>query len=177
MLGFTIYRTAYGPATDTQWHTLLDKIRAQVVSDIDCYVEAGEQAGEEDVAAQLESLFVLDARSDAALLVDKTMDEVHEIYKQAAVASCRSSDHNDNNNSQSLPLMRNSPNQRASLLADAEVLGGVDRNPYFWVKCVEANFAKADSAPAAQGRRRAALRPWSGWMKMTTRSVRAADTV
>ncbi|KAI3542565.1 hypothetical protein CSPX01_06770 [Colletotrichum filicis] len=61
--GFTIYRTAYGPGTDAQWRTLLDKIRAQVVSEIECYLEAGD----EDVAAQLKSLFVLDARSDAAL--------------------------------------------------------------------------------------------------------------
>ncbi|KAL2877922.1 hypothetical protein SGCOL_006872 [Colletotrichum sp. CLE4] len=81
--GFTIYRTAYGPATDAQWPTLLDKIRVQVVSEIDCYVEAGE----EDLAAQLKSLFVLDARSDAALLADMTMGEVRKIYKQAAVTS------------------------------------------------------------------------------------------
>ncbi|WQF83600.1 hypothetical protein CDEST_08614 [Colletotrichum destructivum] len=170
--GFTTYRTAYGPATDAQWRTLLDKIRAQVVSEIDCYVEAGE----EDVAAQLKSLFVLDARSDAALLADKTMDEVREIYKQAAVASRSSGDDDDNDNSQSLPLMRDNPNQRAFLLADAEVLERVDRDPYFWVKCVEADFtegdlAEADSAPAARGRCRAAVWSWSGWMKMTTRSV------
>ncbi|KAK2743694.1 hypothetical protein CKAH01_18386 [Colletotrichum kahawae] len=165
--GFTIYRTAYGSATDAQWRTLLDKIRVQVVSEIDCYVEAGEA----DVAAQLKSLFVLDARSEAALLADKTMDEVREIYKQAAVASRSSGDDDDNNNSQFLPLMRDSPNQRAFLLADAEVLEGVDRDPYFWVKCVEADFAESDLAEAAQGRGIAAAGLWSGWMKMTTRSV------
>ncbi|KAF9872603.1 hypothetical protein CkaCkLH20_09782 [Colletotrichum karsti] len=165
--GFTIYRTAYGPATDAQWPTLLDKIRAQVASEIDCYVEAGE----EDVAAQLKSLFVLDARSDAALLADKTMDEVREIYKQAAVASRGPGDDDDNDDSQSLPLMHYGPNQRAFLLADAEVLEGVDRDPYFWVKCVEADFAEADSAAAVRGRVRAAAGLWFGWMKMTTRSV------
>ncbi|KXH30270.1 hypothetical protein CSIM01_12625 [Colletotrichum simmondsii] len=170
--GFTTYRTAYGPATDVQWRILLDKIRAQVASEIDCYVEAGE----EDVAAKLKSLFVLDARSDAALLADKSMDEVRMIYKQAAVASCSSGDHIDNHNNQSLPLMHDSPNQRAFLLADAEVLEGVDRDPYFWIKCVKADFAEgdlaeADSAPAAPWGRYRAVRPWSGWMKMTTRSV------
>ncbi|KAK7446496.1 hypothetical protein Landi51_07443 [Colletotrichum acutatum] len=151
--GFAIYRTAYGPATDTQWRILLDKIWAQI------------------------TLFVLDARSDAALLADKTMEEVCEIYKQAAVASRSSGDDHDNDDSQSLPLMRDSPNQRAFFLADAEVLEGVDWDSYFWVKCVEADFAEGDlaeanSAPATPwGRRRAAVRPWSGWMKMTTRSV------
>ncbi|KAK1641046.1 hypothetical protein BDP81DRAFT_390356 [Colletotrichum phormii] len=170
--GFTIYRTAYGPATDAQWRTLLDEIRDQVISEIDCYVEAGE----EDLAAQLKSLFVLDTRSDAALLADKTMGEVREIYKQAAVASRSSGDDDDNDNSQSLPLMGDSPNQRAFLLADAEVLEGVDRDPYFWVKCVEADFAEGDLAEAyralaSRGRGRAAAGMWSGWMKMTTRSV------
>ncbi|KAF4818239.1 hypothetical protein CGCSCA5_v005370 [Colletotrichum siamense] len=171
--GFTIYRTAYGPAaTDAQWRTLLDKIRAQAVSEIDGYVEAGE----EDVAAQLKSLFVLDARSDAALLADKTMDEVREIYKQAAVASRGSVDDDDNNKNQSLPVMHDEPNQRAFLLADAEVLEGVNQDPYFWVKCVEADFAErclseADRDTGARGRGRAAAGTWSGWMKMTTRSV------
>ncbi|KAH0439711.1 hypothetical protein CcaCcLH18_02821 [Colletotrichum camelliae] len=164
---FTIYRTAYGPATDAQWRTLLDKIRAQVVSEIDCYVEAGE----EDVAAQLKSLFVLDARSEAALLADKTMDDVRGIYKQAAVASRSSGDDDDNDNSQSLPLMHNGPKQRAFLLADAEVLEGVDWDPYFWVKCVEADFAEGDLTKVVQGRGIAAAGLWSGWMKMTTRSV------
>ncbi|KAI8235131.1 hypothetical protein K4K55_004445 [Colletotrichum sp. SAR 10_96] len=131
--GFTIYRTAYGPATDAQWRTLLDKIRAQAVSEIDGYVETGE----EDVAAQLKSVFVLDARSDAALLADNTMDEVREIYKQAAVASRSSVDDDDNNENQSLPVMHDEPKQRAFLLADDEVLEGVNRDPYFWVKCVE----------------------------------------
>ncbi|KAF4899849.1 hypothetical protein CGCVW01_v013488 [Colletotrichum viniferum] len=170
--GFTIYRIAYGPATDAQWRTLLDKIRAQAVSEIDGYVEAGE----EDVAAQLKSLFVLDARSDAALLADKTMDEVREIYKQAAVASRSSGNDYDNDNSQSLPLMHDGPNQRVFLLADAEVLEAVDQDPYFWVKGVDAEFAerylaKTNGAPGAQGRGRAAAGVCSGSMKMTTRSV------
>ncbi|KAK1525924.1 uncharacterized protein CCOS01_08342 [Colletotrichum costaricense] len=169
---FTIYRTAYGPGTDAQWRTLLDKIRAQDVFEIECYLEAGE----EDVAAQLKSLFVLDARSDAALLANKTMEEVREIYKQAVVASRRSAAGRDTLNSKSLsrslPLMHDSLNQRALLLADAEVLEGVGRDPYFWVKCVEADLAKENSAPAAHGgSHRAAVGPWSGWMKMTTRSV------
>ncbi|KAJ3956539.1 hypothetical protein N0V92_006911 [Colletotrichum tropicale] len=157
--GFTIYRTAYGPAaTDAQWCTLLDKIRAQAVSEIDGYVEAGE----EDVAAQLKSFF--------------TMDEVREIYKQAAVASRGSVDDDDNNKNQSLPVTHDEPNQRAFLLADAEVLEGVNRDPYFWVKCVEADFAErclseADRDTGARGRGRAAAGTWSGWMKMTTRSV------
>ncbi|EQB43439.1 hypothetical protein CGLO_17894 [Colletotrichum gloeosporioides Cg-14] len=170
--GFTIYRTAYGPATDAQWLTLLDKIRAQAVSERDGYVEAGE----EDVAPLLKSLFLLDARSDAALLADKTMDEVREIFKQAAVASRSSGDENNNDNRQSVPLMHDGPNQRAFLLADAEVLEGVDRDSYFWVRCVEVDFAerdlaKTDGAPGARGRGRAAAGVWSGWMKMTTRSV------
>ncbi|TEA20295.1 hypothetical protein C8034_v000225 [Colletotrichum sidae] len=173
--GFTIYRTAYGPATDAQWRTLLGKIRAQAVSELDGYVEPGE----EDVAAQLKSLSVLDTRSDAALLADKTMDEVREIYKQAAVAACSSGgdydgdeyDH-DNHDSRSLPLMRDNPNQRAFLLADADVLEGVDRDPYFWIKCVEADFAEGNLAGALGGRGRAAVaKPWPGWMKMTTRSL------
>ncbi|KAI8260573.1 hypothetical protein K4K58_001882 [Colletotrichum sp. SAR11_239] len=150
--GFTIYRTAYGPATNAQWRTLLDKIRAQAVSEIDGYVEAGE----EDVAAQLKSLFVLDARSDAALLADKTMDEVREIYKQVAVANRSSGDDYDNDNRQSVPLMHDGPNQHAFLLADAEVLEGVDRDPYFWVKCADVDFverdlARTDGAPEARG--------------------------
>ncbi|KAI8208227.1 hypothetical protein K4K52_001541 [Colletotrichum sp. SAR 10_76] len=145
--GFTIYRTAYGPATDAQWRILLDKIRTQAVSEVDGYVETGE----EDVAAQLKSVFVLDARSDAALLADKTMDE-------------------------SLPVMHDEPNQRAFLLADDEVLEGVNRDPYFWVKCVEADFverclSEADRDTGARGRGRTAAGTWSGWMKMTTRSV------
>ncbi|KAF4833831.1 hypothetical protein CGCTS75_v003638 [Colletotrichum tropicale] len=170
--GLTVYRTAYGPATDAQWRTLLDKIRAQAVSEIDGYVETGEK----DVAAQLKSLFVLDARSDAALLADKTMDEVREIYKQAAVASRGSVDDDDNNKNQSLPVMHDEPNQRAFLLADAEVLEGVNRDPYFWVKCVEADFAEsclseAERNTGGRGKGRAAAGTWSGWMKMTTRSV------
>ncbi|KAF6788761.1 hypothetical protein CSOJ01_14942 [Colletotrichum sojae] len=153
--GFTIYRTAYGPSTDAQWRTLLDKIRAQVVSEIKCY-----DAGEEEVVDKLKSLFVLDARSDADLLADKTMAEVREVHK-------RSSSSNDDDND--LPLMRDGPNERAFLLADAEVLEGVDRDPYFWVKCVEADFSEA----ARRARRRAAFAAgvWTGWMKMTTRSV------
>ncbi|KAF4875203.1 hypothetical protein CGCSCA1_v005724 [Colletotrichum siamense] len=170
--GFTIYRTAYGPATNSQWRILLDKIRSQAVSEINGYVEAGEK----DVAAQLKSLFVLDARSDAALLADKTMDEVREIYKHAVVASCSSGDDDNSDNSQSLPLMHDGPNQRAFLLADAEVLEGVDRDPYFWVKCVDADFAERDFAKTngalgPRRRGRAAAGVWSGWMKMTTRSV------
>ncbi|KAF5510858.1 hypothetical protein CGCS363_v003478 [Colletotrichum siamense] len=159
--GFTIYRTAYGPATDEQWRTLQDKIRAQAVSEIDGYVEAGE----EDVAAQLKTLFVLDARSDAALLADKTMDEVREIYKQAAVASRSSGNDYDNDNSQSLPLMHDGPNQRVFLLADAEVLEAVDAD------FTERDLAKTNGAPGAQGTGRATAGVWSGWMKMTTRSM------
>ncbi|KAJ0274839.1 hypothetical protein COL940_009109 [Colletotrichum noveboracense] len=170
--GFTIYRTAYDPATDAQWRTLLDKIRAQAVSEIDGYVGAGE----EDVAAQLKTLFVLDARSDVALLADKTMDEVREIYKQAAVASRSCGNDYDNDNSQSLPFMHDGPNQRVFLLADAEVIEAVDQGSYFWVKGVDADFAERDlaktnGAPGAQGTGRAAAGVWSGWMKMTTRSV------
>uniref|UniRef100_L2G5T9 Uncharacterized protein n=1 Tax=Colletotrichum fructicola (strain Nara gc5) TaxID=1213859 RepID=L2G5T9_COLFN len=169
--GFTIYRTAYGPATDAQWRILLDKIRTQAVSEIDGYVETGE----EDVAAQLKSVFVLDARSDAALLADKTMDEVREIYQQAA-ASRSSVDDDEDNKNQSLPVMHDEPNQRAFLLADADVLEGVNRDPYFWVKCVEADFverclSEADRNTGARGRGRAAAGKWSGWMKMTTCSV------
>ncbi|KAF6837665.1 hypothetical protein CMUS01_04935 [Colletotrichum musicola] len=152
--GFTIYRTAYGPSTDAQWRTLLDKIRAQVDSEIECY-----DADEEEVVAKLKSLFVLDARSDAALLADKTMAEVREVHK-------RSSSSNDDG-----------PNDRAFLLADAEVLEGVDRDPYFWVKCVEADFTEEELAEAVlvasggRGRAGFAAGPWFGWMKMTTRSV------
>ncbi|KAF6822757.1 hypothetical protein CPLU01_11797 [Colletotrichum plurivorum] len=158
--GFTIYRTAYGPSTDAQWHTLLDKIRAQVASEIECY-----DAGEEEVVAKLKSLFVLDACSDATLLADKTMHELREVHKR------RNSSNDDDNN---LPLMRDGPTERAFLLADAEVLEGVDRDPYFWVKCVEADFTEEGLAEAARGARsRAAFAAgvWTGWMKMTTRSV------
>ncbi|KAL3299593.1 hypothetical protein RB213_006732 [Colletotrichum asianum] len=145
---------------------------AQAVSEIDGYAEAGE----EDVAAQLKFLFVLDARSDAALLADKTMDEVREIYKQAAVASRSCGNDYDNDNSQSLPFMHDGPNQRVFLIADAEVLEAVDQDPYFRVKGVDADFAERDlaktnGAPGAQGTGRAAAGVWSGWMKMTTRSV------
>ncbi|KAF6787070.1 hypothetical protein CMUS01_16474 [Colletotrichum musicola] len=147
--GLAIYRTAYGPATDAQWRTLVDKINAQAVDEIEGYAE-----GEEDVATKLKSLFVLDARSDPALLADKTMDELREMHKRGR---------------EDLPEpIRNASNQRAFLLADADVLEGVDRDPYFWVKCVEVDYVER---PPGRGRAAFAAAPWFGWMRMTTHSV------
>lgn len=160
--GFTIYRTAYGPATDQQWSTLLAKINEQVLDEIDTYSKPGpggrEEAQENEenaIADQLRGLFRLDPRSDVTLLGDKGINEVRAVYKDQATQS----------SPEDLPLMHDSGAQRIFLLADADVLEGVDRDAYFWVKCVEADHEDRPVRNTRMGP------PWLGWMKMTTRSV------
>jgi hypothetical protein len=150
--GFTIYRTAYGTTTDEQWPSLLAKIEAQVLDEINIH------GASEPAAPTLRSLFHLDPRSDPDTLDGASMEHVRKLYQEGE-ASPRDGKR---------PIMHeNELTHRYFLLADAEVLDAVGRGD-FWVKCVQADYADADYVPRNPF---AGGQTYFGWTKMTTRSI------
>ncbi|KAH8745653.1 hypothetical protein F5883DRAFT_586648 [Diaporthe sp. PMI_573] len=110
--GFTIYRTAYGTTTDEQWPSLVAKIEAQVLDEINIH------GASEPAAPTLRSLFHLDPRSDPDTLDGASMEHVRKLYQEGE-ASPRDGKR---------PIMHeNELTHRYFLLADAEVLDAVGK--------------------------------------------------
>lgn len=157
--GFSVYRTAYGPSSDRQWQTLVDKIRAQAVAEVKLHSGPDqEHSGDRDdggdqSALQLLSLFRLDLHSDPATLKDADMDRVRQIYRDAV---------------EGVPMHADRQSCfRLFLLVDDEVLAGA-ANGESWIKCVQVDYDAADYVPRNT---RVGGQRYFGWMKMTTRSL------
>lgn len=120
--GFLIYRTSYEPTetSDMQWKTLLAKISEQALAEIGLY----QKSGEEQVAARLVKLFSIDPVSDPALLEGKSRAEIRHIHLRRA----RAAEEPGASEDQPVPVW---PGENLFLLADAEVLEGVTKDPFF----------------------------------------------
>ncbi|KAG8156910.1 hypothetical protein KVR01_013323 [Diaporthe batatas] len=150
--GFTIYRTAYGATTDQQWLSLISKIEARALDEIEAH------GASEPAAPTLRSLFRLDPRSDPDRLDGLSMDQVRELYQEGEA----------NPRDGKMPIMHAyNPTRRHFLLADAEVLDAVGRDE-FWVKCVQADYHDAHYVPKHPFM---AGQAFLGWTNMTTRSI------
>ena len=142
--GFTLYRTAYGPASDRQWAMLVETIRTVVRVSLECLQREAEfeRDDEEAHAAQvLLGLFRLDPRSDYDTLQGKDMDELdalRDLYQNDPFSWRYASTHMvlaDGKEDRPLP--------DRFLLADREVLKRVD-DGIFHVKFVDADFYERD---------------------------------
>lgn len=153
--GFTVYRTAYGATTEGQWSSLISKIKAQALDEINIH------GASEPAAPTLRSLFHLDPHSDPDTLDGLSMEDVRKLYQEESEGA-------GPRGGKKRPIMHgNTPTRRYFLLADAEVLGAVGRGE-FWVKCVQADYDDADYVPRNPFMGGQA---YFGWTKMTTRSI------
>lgn len=144
--GFTIYRTDYSPLSEPRWQLLREKIHRQLLLDIESL------RGEEGHVDQILALLRLDFRSDVALLNNANMDQLRQIYKQAAGG---------------VPMNADEPNHRVFLFVDEDSMASTtEEEP--WIKCVQVDYDAARYVPKST---RVGGQRYFGWMKMPARCV------
>jgi hypothetical protein len=146
--GFTVYRTAYEPASELKWQALLDDIRADVVEQFNGR-DGKYQA--DHTTQRILSLFHLDIRSDPAVLDGLNMDDLRKVYKDADWKE-----------------------RKFFLLVDQEVLDAPRKKPdkigyKSWVKCVDVEYLASDWDNPRN--KRAGPQVCFGWMKLATSCV------
>ena len=146
--GFTIYRTAYGPASEQRWQSLLVTIQSQTR---ECALKHFEVDQDDPDFAHLWSLFRLDARSDKAKFDGLDIDQVRESY---------------NGIDETQPMNKFDSLRRVFLVADEEVLSEANATV---VKAASAGYTPVvyDATWDSRGCRQR----YFGWMKMTTGRV------
>ena len=145
--GFTIYRTHYGPESETNWSGLLETIASQTKQRI---LSTYDLAEESPKYKEICSLFRLNTQSDASTLDGLGRDQVRQIH--LAIPS-----HATNSAYRS---------RRVFLLADEDVLTGQYLG---WLKCVDLDYQETVYDP--QWNSRGMRQRYFGWTKMTTGSV------
>lgn len=164
--GFSIYRTSYLPteASDKQWETPLARISEQIEVEIRPY------PGEEVLADRVKGLLFLDPVSDASLLEGKSRADVREVHMRRVRAE--EAGGGGDGEPDCVPVW---PGRHYFLLADAEVLDGVSKDLFSWIKCVTADH---DEEERERRSGKSNLFPLirvsyaiEGWCRMTTRSI------
>ncbi|KAK0391838.1 hypothetical protein NLU13_1337 [Sarocladium strictum] len=160
--GFTIYRTSYEPAeeSDMQWKALIAKIKEQAAAEIDLYARPDVN----HIVPRLKELFFIDEQSDPDLLSGKSIPELRVLHLDKARAESAAHSREEYFNQPATW-----PGPDLFLLADADVLEGVTKDPYFWIKCVYALHDELEKSRPRNSR----YRPPSpdGWFRMTTNSI------
>ncbi|KAI6777774.1 uncharacterized protein J7T54_002876 [Emericellopsis cladophorae] len=134
--------------------TLLAKIMAHAPTEIDLYLPLGE----ERVAARLRDLLFLDQLSDPALLGGKSSADVWQVRMRRTGPEIKGG------------VETTWPDPRLFLLADTEVLEALNRYPFFWVRCVDAEHdEETEKSLTRNSRVRSSV--VDGWFRMTTRSI------
>ena len=149
--GFTIYRTAYGGATDAYWEALLQTIHANLRACIKCYhAEDKPREGEEEAGKVLLEFFRLDERSGLNL-EGKTLDELRDSYHKEPFCWGRLDPFEE----------QEQPRPAVFLVADAEVLRRVEFGTFVF-KCVDVDFYQRDYVPNSR-----VIQNYWGWMPMS----------
>ncbi|KAJ6783743.1 hypothetical protein PWT90_03383 [Aphanocladium album] len=152
--GFTLYRTDHD-SSDEIWHTFLERLQSDLMAEFSRTFE-GEQQQDQDAqqaTEKLRSLVRIDARSDAALLNNRTIDELRTIFRDRVGGD---------------PISVDDGLTPHILVADAEVLDAASRGER-WVKLVEINY-DANNYRAFIFRKPGPL-SFLGWAKMATNSL------
>lgn len=159
--GFTIYRTAYGPRTDTYWEALLQTIRGNLRASITQYYEGIDRdepvsEDEKEAGKLLLNLFRLDERSGLNLK-DKSLDDLRDSYHKEPFRWRKFYDDPHNPKDEPWPCI--------FFVADDEVLKRVEAGTYIF-KCVDMDFYHREYKPHPR-----VPQSYWGWMPITPLAV------
>ncbi|RSL72049.1 hypothetical protein CEP53_001291 [Fusarium sp. AF-6] len=143
--GFTIYRTYYGPSSDDNWDKLLETAKKEAM-------EVLMKEGEDENGEKLKPFFLLDPRSDEALLSGVDRRGLIKIYK-------------DQIGGPPMPTF-----QLVFLYADEDTLNQVIQG-IFTLKAVDAEEEPREDIPPEEGDEFFGRPRYWGWMKMETRRI------
>ncbi|KAF0642020.1 hypothetical protein FPSE5266_10667 [Fusarium pseudograminearum] len=138
-----MYRTYYGPGSDENWKTLLEKAKEETFKELD-------ECDHDDLAAKLKPIFQIDARSDQSILDGLNLRELCKVY-------------NDKVGGDPMRQRLESP---VFLVADEHILNQIGEGNMI-VKSVDADYPPREEIPLRTSTEKA----WWGWGRMELRQI------
>jgi hypothetical protein len=145
--GFTIYRTYYGPGSDSQWSALLQKITDGVEQGLTELDEADENP---EAVSKARHQFRLDVRSDATILEGLALEELRQLYLDGSGGQ---------------PMNTDNRPWRLFLWADAQVLQDAE---FSLLKAAAADY---DPVAAVPRNKWSGPQRYFGWITMPPTAV------